>query len=565
VLAAAPAPGQTLAEARALLDSGRALDAAASFEQVMSRGRAGERAEAASLVLLSLHTAGRHDLLEAKAAACRRAAEGTAFAAHCDLYRGRSLRVNAKDTTAARALLSSVAASPASDAFAASGALYEIALIDLDTLRLPFAAHRSLEDLLARYPASPFADDALVALARAGRGMERLDVIDDAARRLAEMKARPSMRQTVQLERALFMQNVKDSPHEAAQNYRRVLDDYPGHSQTAAAHLARVRLADLVPGGDFERALHLYDEVAASTAPVESWVRDWAKVNRAVYLYQLRREDEARAAFERLAAERPKSARLRREIERHLTGLSDPESSAAVMIEYDRAIRFHRAKYGSERALWDLDAIIVRGEKGLIERLAGDSALSREERAQMLYRLAFAYVETGRQREGFDLSVRILEELQPTGPTRWECLWMQAMLLWRFGRYDESASTWQRLIESDAPSHIKRQAYLEFAMSQSFAGDKLGAALSLEELRVRFPASRQAESAGRRLEEMKFSDPGVVLTAAKQRPYLTAKWQRPPGASPGTAPPDVVRGTPDESEPVAADPVALMPVAGGAQ
>lgn len=43
LLAAGPAAGQTLAEARALLDSGRVLEAARAFEQVMSAGAAGAR------------------------------------------------------------------------------------------------------------------------------------------------------------------------------------------------------------------------------------------------------------------------------------------------------------------------------------------------------------------------------------------------------------------------------------------------------------------------------------------------------------------------------------------
>jgi tetratricopeptide (TPR) repeat protein len=406
VLAAAPAPGQTLAEARALLDSGRALDAAVSFEQVMSRGRAGERAEAASLVLLSLHAAGRHDLLESKAAACRRAAEGTAFAAHCDLYRGRSLRVNAKDTTAARALLSSVAASPASDAFAASGALYEIALIDLDTLRLPFAAHRSLEDLLARYPASPFADDALVALARAGTGMGRLDVIESATARLRAMGAAPALLQKVQFERGEFMAKARRDRTAAAREYVAAFTAYD--AKTEAGVLARLRAADMVPGGNFEYAKQLYESVLAQQSPaVRPAHRDWAECMRAVCLLQLGRFDEARAAFAAMEG-RALAAAVQAVVSLHVRGLGHPDTPEGLVVWYDRGIRARVADTAGDETFWDMQRVIVRARRPWFERFLTDASVPVEERAQMLYRVAFARFLCGYLDDAQSLAERAL-------------------------------------------------------------------------------------------------------------------------------------------------------------
>ncbi|MBX7243954.1 MAG: hypothetical protein K1X53_00545 [Candidatus Sumerlaeaceae bacterium] len=258
---------QTLSEARQILDSGNDAQAIAALESVLANGSEADRAEAAPLLIQACAESKRHDLVVEHYDECLSATEGTPNTARVRLEYGKSLQSNAKDTTGALEVFAAILADPNADSFAASGALYQRGTVELDTIKAPAAAYATFETLLAQYPDSPFADNALVAEAKAAVALQRLDIIDSARQRLAAMGAPLSARQTAQLYRADYMANVKFSRNEAAFEYSKVLSEFPTVPNSNPSQLARVRLADLAPIGDFERGIKLYEEVTQTTAP----------------------------------------------------------------------------------------------------------------------------------------------------------------------------------------------------------------------------------------------------------------------------------------------------------
>ncbi|MBX7243955.1 MAG: tetratricopeptide repeat protein [Candidatus Sumerlaeaceae bacterium] len=265
-------------------------------------------------------------------------------------------------------------------------------------------------------------------------------------------------------------------------------------------------------------------------------------------------------------ASNPKSRTIRREAQRYLDGIADPDSTPGLTILYDRAINFRVSRVGMNREIWEMSSFIGRAEKQAFSAFIRDESVPLRERAQMRYRLAFAHHEVGNHKTAFDMAGEILSDQNLTGVTRHQCLWLRAMLFFRTGKYDESADLWRQLISENPQGDVLRPAYLEYSQSQEFGGDVFGAALTLEELRIRFPACKQAELAAGRLAEIRFENPIMARDLDQQRPILAAKWKR--TAPPGSEPPEVAKGQrPAPTD----DPVASLtelngtPLPGGAE
>ena len=246
------ATAQSFSEAKAKFDAGDFAGAAALFESVAATGGAA-KAEAAAFVLRSWSKAGRHDKVLAQFDTCLVAARGTEFEAECAFERAKSTDLNAKDTTLALQQYAEILAKYPSNVFAASGALLQRGVIELDHLKTPSISYNTFEELLRRYPGSPFVDDALLAEARNGVALAQLDIIEMAQRRLDEMSAAPAMRQKAQFERGEFFNRAAANPRAAIREYARVYKEFA--PDAGAAALAKIRVADLVPRGDFRAAL----------------------------------------------------------------------------------------------------------------------------------------------------------------------------------------------------------------------------------------------------------------------------------------------------------------------
>ncbi len=526
--------------AKASFDAGDWSAAASAFGVLASATDAvpAERAEAAAFALRALANAGTHAAVADRYEALRAAAADTPFAAQCPLELARSAYQNARDTTTALALLGDILTRYPSDPIAAPGALYHRGMIELEHLRTPAAALATLETVATSWARSAYADDALAAQARAGVALASLPTIDAARDRLIAMKAAPALLQKVQFDRAEFYGKVRQNSAEAAREYLKVRDDFPGLPGTDAAALARIRAADEVPAGSFHAALALYREAVAARPRLSPYLRGWALLHSAICEFQLDHRDAALRAFSEIATSSALPSRIRAEARLHVEGLSDPDSTAGVVIHFDRAIRARRANTNLDRVYWDLQRIIARSRKPFFAAYVGGAGAGREDRAQMLYRLCFAYYYCGYGNKAFELAGKILEEQRPVGVTRWQCEFMRAHLLTRAERYPEALPVWKRIVEGCTLDSVLPDALLDSAQAYEYGGDPLGAAFNLEEFRLRYPHNARAEDATRLMDILARRDAAILPALTKARPVIEARLRRMPTPPLGPKPGD---------------------------
>jgi tetratricopeptide (TPR) repeat protein len=293
--------GQTLAQGKALFDSGDYLEAVHIFESVRTSGAETERPEAAAFELRSYSQAGQHDDLLAKYDAALASAEGTPFEAEVEFEKAKSTQINAKDTTSALMQYNSIISRYSENVFAASGALYQRGTVELETLKTPSAADSSFEQVVTQYTSSPFVDDALLGVAKCGTALGQPDKIESARQQLVAMNASQSILQKVQLESGEFQNRYKGDRYAALGEYWKVFNDFT--TPTEAAALARIRFADLVPDGNFRRATREYETVLSENPNLRKELRDWCKCQIAIFKFQVEDETGASEAFESLLQE----------------------------------------------------------------------------------------------------------------------------------------------------------------------------------------------------------------------------------------------------------------------
>jgi tetratricopeptide (TPR) repeat protein len=517
-----PALAQTFDEAKALFDAGDWRASAEAFEAA-SQTDAARRPEAAAFVLRAYANARDHAAVTTRFDACLSASRGTPFEPQCLLEAARSTYQNAMDTTGALAQLTQLLARFPNDPFATPGALYHEGIVQLDLQKLPVAACSTLERAVKEWPSSPFADDALVTEARAGARIPDLAVIDSAIDRLTAMDAAPVLRQKAQFERADYFENARKDRPGALAEYARVLAGFPDSTECAA--LAKLRMADLVPNGEFRLGLRHYAQVLASQPGLKPALREWAQAQTGIYQYQLGEKELARATFEALLSSNP-GARARSVAEKYLTGMAQPDSEQNILILYDRAVRRRQVARGEDESYFDMQRVLAAGKRGFFARYAADTSRDIEDRAQMLYRECFARYYCGYGGEALEMSERILRDLNPQGVTRYECLYMRAFLMGRSGEWGRSVAEWKALVDSNPPFSFLPKCYLELAKSQHMAGDSLGAVFTLQELIVRFPARLESETAAEHLVVHFERDPALANALAEQKPLIAARWTK---------------------------------------
>ena len=117
------------------------------------------------------------------------------------------------------------------------------------------------------------------------------------------MGAAPAMVQSAQFERAEFMNKARGDRRAAITEYSRVFTDFPSANDAAA--LAKIRAADLVPGGDFRTSLAMYRDVLATHPKLTRSLRDWVQCQIGICQFQVRDESAAAETFSKLAATKP--------------------------------------------------------------------------------------------------------------------------------------------------------------------------------------------------------------------------------------------------------------------
>lgn len=549
---AAPVAGQTFEGGKAKFDRSEFRPAAQDFEVVSQRPGDSKRADAAVFALRSLSQAGDHAAVLAKYEQCRAAVAGTPLEGELEFEVAKSTHHNAKDTTAALQGYARVLQQYPENVFAASGALYERASIERDDMKAHNAAHATLEDMITRYPTSPFVDDALVSEAKNAGMMGRMDIIDSADKRLELMNAASSMRQKVQLERAECHIKTRGDRRKAIAAYNQTFRRYG--DGTDAAAVARIRAADLVVGGDFRESLNLYKVVLECYPKLRKSQRDWAQCQSGVYHYQLRENDEARSCFETVLAANP-ARNVRSLAQVYLDGMSHPDSTSSLLITYDRALRYYQTELCSDQTFLALGEYEAMTHKPFFAEYLRDSSISNQEKAEFLYRLSFADFYTGRGKDAFDLCERILKDYKPTGNVRFECLYMRAYLLGRGARWEEAVTAWEELQAENPPVDILAASYPELARAQHLSNDPLGAAMTLEEFQVRLPARHETEKGQMLSRELLRRYPEVAKPLQEQKPLIVARWKE-------KAPPPEA---PDPYSPTIASTMQVINNVGGAE
>jgi tetratricopeptide (TPR) repeat protein len=547
LLAVSPAAiAQTFDEAKALFDAGDWRASAEAFEAA-SQTDAAHRPEAAAFILRAYANAGDHAAVTGHLDACLSAARSTPFGPQCLLEVARSTWQNAKDTTGALEQLSSLLARFPDDPVAAPGALYHRGIVERDGLKAPSVAYQTFEECVRRFPDSPYAADALVAECRTGIALRDLALIDSARARLGAMNADGAHIQEAQFERAEFYNQVRRDRDGALAEYAKVVA--PGlPADTAPALLAKTRAADLVPGGDFTRSIALYREVADNPKAPRR-VRQWSVLNTGIFQFVLGDEAAARATLEAfVATEPPKS--FEAQARQFLDGMANPETTTAIAIHFEKATHLRRSRRNADLALWALDHTVALSRSPFFERWVTDSSVDREQRAQMLYRVAFARYFAGHGNDAAAICDRILSDIQPGGVTKYECMYMKAFLAGRSGEWDRAARGWELLIAADPPYYFRAEAYLHYSQALDRTGDTLGAVLALHELTVRFPARKEADEARARMAGLLKRNPALAPEVEAATPRIIAKWKSQPRA-PATEP-DAYPAVPETAQPAAA-------------
>ena len=517
--------GAAFDDAKALFDAKRYAEAAPAFEAVAAAPEDPRRAEAAAFAIRSWSNAGRQDMVASRYAGCMAAALATSFEGEVAYEYARSVYVNGRDVTSGTALLQGVAGAYPGNVFAASGALLQLATMQANEHKAPLAACIACEDLIQRYPASPFVDDALLLEARTGTPLGRLDVIESCRSRLQTIQAPAWMQQAAQFEVGEFHNKARGDRYAAMRGYRAVFETYPAKSNAAA--LARIRLADLVPRDSFRLAGRIYEQVLAEYPELPRKQQDWCICQRAICHYQEGQDEPAANLFRDLLARQPE-AKLQACARLHLDGFANPDSTSALVMLYDRGLRMRVMDTGADQIFRDFQRVIAKAREPYFERYLSEASTSREDAGTMAYRLSFANFFCGRSREAFALAERILAEIRPAGNARCEALFMRAFLLGRASRWTEAIAAWREATEMDAPAEYLARSYLEYSRALYFGGDPLGSVLALEELQARFPARIESAEAAELVQQGLLRNPALRPLLEEKKPLLAAKWKDKP-------------------------------------
>ena len=305
------------------------------------------------------------------------------------------------------------------------------------------------------------------------------------------------------------------------------------------------------------------------------FVYRWARMQTGIYQYQLGDTTAARVTFEALLADKPIGI-VKRECEKYLVGLADPESTESLLITYDRAIRWSQTDQGLDRAFLEMQGVLSKCRKSrAVSDFVANAKADREERAQMRYRRAYALYYSGHGREAFDMAQSILDTENPRGVTKWECLYLQAFLLGRMGEHQPAATRLQAIVDANPKIDFLPQIYNDLSHQRRASGDLLGSVLTLEEMAIRYPARIEASRATEFNAETLKWNPELKPAVEERTPAIVARWQKRPTGAPTSTPggkavvkqevepatggvPAADAGSPEQPRPVAdTDPAAV--------
>ena len=362
-------------------------------------------------------------------------------------------------------------------------------------------------------------------VARVERFLGNLAGIDAAARQLEQMDAAPALQQKVQFERAEYYNNFHQRRSDSIVEYDKVINAFPGVQRSQAAAQARVRIADLIPADNFHTSMDLYRQTRDDSAAPAA-LQAWSALNLAYLEFQVRDEAAAAATLQRLISQKGTPAAYKAKAEAALKALREPESVENAQLRFDRATRCRTVNHSLDIAFFDYRSVVRKLDNEGAKTAAAEeiAKLPVDQQAQWRYKVAFGLFMTGYGPEAYEMCEEILADYQPTDITKWQCLYMLAFLKGRVGHNADAAASMRSIIDSCPIDEITQNAYMELVRLNDIQGDKLGAVLTLEELRVRFPLHYLAGEALAFQKNFYRYDPTLAEGMTNKRAPLVAKW-----------------------------------------
>lgn len=530
---ASAAHTQTLAQVKTYMAAHDYANAATAAQSVLSSGAAGEKPEAAVLLLRAYCRALNHRAVEDNYLACKQAGSGTQFEAECTYERTYSLYKNAHKFDRAYNDFGTLAASQPASVYAASGAAYQRAVIEFEKLGMQSDAATHLENLTTTWPDSPWKAKALFMLLRVAIGNRDPVAIEAAHQRFISHNPEGDLVPAAELLRADFDNDTAGDIRAAHLRYNSIIKRWP---DSVEATISRLRIADLALAGDFERSIKLYEQVIRELPQKNKYryLRNYTQLQLGIAHFQLGQTEQAQAAFQQLLSAQPGLA-LTPRAQSALHAIQDPASADGLIALYERGLRWRRTGIRRD-SCWQAFTEFKRraANERAFETYCTDPNIPVEQRAQMRYRLALVYFELGYHLDMGPIIQPILQLLpaprtdNTRSVTRSLTLYMEAYHHAHCGHYGMAIQAFRDLIEEDKTNvAVVPVVYNALAKAQEMSGDILGATLTLEEFAVLYPYRTEAKQMTMRQARLLTDNPMAAALFPENRRTLIAKIKHP--------------------------------------
>lgn len=236
-----------------------------------------------------------------------------------------------------------------------------------------------------------------------------------------------------------------------------------------------------------------------------------ALVERGLYRWILNGDDEGARELFQEAADRFPGVTAAMEAQRWLHALEDPASLDALDFHWEVALRCRLVARDRLASIRAHRAVALAGRSEAFAAHLADETVPAGERAERLYRVAYADFQTGHHAEAWARTQELRTRFGATSPGRVGARAIQAMCLVR-GNELEAARDELRAVadglETDDPA--AGYVHLQLAAACAAMGDREGEAAALAELLARHPDSEGKGQAREMLDRLAATHPEIV-------------------------------------------------------
>lgn len=516
---------QPINDAKANFNQGKFEDAAVGFGAVMNDQNSADRAEAAAFLLRSYRRAGQYASLVAAYDSAVNVAKGTPFEAECGLERAIATFKIARKADVAYEQLTALASTTTGSVFAASGARFWKATIELERFKDDAACSRTLSDMLQQIPDSPYEAKALFMLLRCNLRLTPPNPAAVAAAHETLIKECPDSEYLpdAELRHADFDYKVRGDKESALKRWRDVVTNSPNSD---FARSARLRINELAPLG-FEAAIADYTDLTGSIRSFKKFQfqKHLCQKMIGIYHYQLGRTGEAKAAFEALLAQKVGGV-YKAEANKYLRAIADPKGVDALACVVERAGLWHHLAQDAARCYDDMKLAHEIAQNPAVMSYIEDPARSPDERGDTAFNIVLATHWAGNVDEGILLAHRIINDFKSSGRARGFALYHIAQFEATQGNTDLAAGIYRRFVDERFKLLPQRTltSYFELARIQETASrDYLGAMLTLEELRLLYGYRVESQRAAAEQDRLAAAHPEARLSFEASKLHLIQK------------------------------------------